>query len=212
MASVLRKKKRCRLCVILFIEKREKTVLVSTTFDARKFPRAGEKGECIDMMIFIGADHAGYELKRLLIPFLEELGHEVIDKGAFGYDGDDDYPDFIFPVAKEVSARAGTKGIVIGASGQGEAIAANRFHGIRAAVYYGPPQQSTEESPRSESDRIIKLSREHNDANILSLGARFLSEWEAKKAVKNWLETDFSGEMRHLRRIKKLDDENIYLS
>ena len=146
------------------------------------------------MRIFIGSDHAGFELKQKLISFVESLGYEVIDKGAFAFDEHDDYPDFIVPVAKEVAKDPSSRGIIIGGSGQGEAIAANRVKGARAAVFYGGPLD------------IVELSREHNDANILSLGARFVSEGEAETAVQLWLETEFSGDERHARRIKKIDE------
>ncbi len=147
------------------------------------------------MKIYIASDHAGYELKEKLIDFLIiENGNEIIDKGAFKYNEKDDYPDFISKVAEKISENPKAKGIILGGSGQGEAIMANRFEGVRAVVYYGGDEE------------IIKLSRQHNDANILSLGARFLSEDEAKNAVKKWLATDFSGEDRHIRRIKKIDN------
>ncbi len=146
------------------------------------------------MKIFIGSDHAGFKLKEKLVPFLKELGHEVIDKGAFQYDKDDDYPDFIQPVALEVAKDRETRGIVIGKSGQGEAMGANREKGVRAAVYYGG------------NPELLKLTREHNDANVLSLAAGFLNEETAQEAVKIWLETPFSGDERHVRRIAKLDN------
>lgn len=145
------------------------------------------------MKIYLGTDHAGFNLKEKLIPFLKSLGHSVIDKGAFSYNKNDDYPDYIKPVAKAVSRNVKNRGIILGASGQGEAIVANRFKGIRAAVYYGG------------SEKIVKLSRMHNNANILSLGARFLTEQQAKKAVSLWLSTAFSKDKRHEMRIKKID-------
>jgi ribose 5-phosphate isomerase B len=145
------------------------------------------------MKIYIGTDHAGYELKQKLVPFIQSLGHEMVDFGADEYNESDDYPDFIAPVAKAVSEDASARGIILGGSGQGEAMAANRFPNVRAAVYYGGTLD------------IVRLSREHNDANILSLGARFLSEDEAKAAVELWLNTPFSGEERHVRRIEKID-------
>lgn len=146
------------------------------------------------MLIHLGTDHAGFELKEKLKAYLKELGYKVKDHGAFEYNELDDYPDFIKLAAEEVSKNPDTdKAIILGGSGQGEAMTANRFKGVRAAVYYGG------------DENIIKLSREHNNANILSLGARFLNEEEAKKAVKLWLETPFSDEERHLRRIKKID-------
>ncbi|MCC7004548.1 RpiB/LacA/LacB family sugar-phosphate isomerase [Candidatus Nomurabacteria bacterium] len=145
------------------------------------------------MKIYIASDHAGFDLKQKLIPFILGLGHAVSDEGDYNSDKDDDYPDFIGKVATEVSKDSSSKGIIIGGSGEGEAICANRFKGVRAVVYYGGNRN------------IISLSREHNDSNILSLGARFISEEEALDAVRAWLETDFSGAERHERRIKKID-------
>jgi ribose 5-phosphate isomerase B len=145
------------------------------------------------MKIFIGADHAGFELKKVLVSYLADLGHDVKDMGAKTYEHDDDYPDYILPVAKEVSHDPSRiRGIVIGGSGEGEAIVANKVYGVRAALYYGGNLD------------IVKLSREHNDANILSLGARFIHADEAKRAVKLWLDTAFSGDERHKRRIQKI--------
>jgi len=149
------------------------------------------------MKIYIGTDHAGFKLKQSLVSYLGELGYEVVDVGAKKYDELDDYPDFIAPVARGVSGDPDSMGIILGGSGEGEAIVANRFNGVRATVCYGPPFE------------IVRLSREHNDANILSIGARFVTEDEAREAVSVWLETDFSGEERHLRRIKKIDNLKI---
>lgn len=159
--------------------------------------------------IHIGSDHAGYELKESLKKFLEMQEYEVIDHGAYEYDEDDDYPDFIFPVAHNVLLDTDSAGIILGGSGQGEAIAANRLRGIRAVVFngqYNPPVNYDEmmENDREIPNEIV-LSRQHNDANVLSLGARFLSDEEAKDAVTLWLETEFSGEERHIRRLDKLD-------
>ncbi|MBU6389919.1 RpiB/LacA/LacB family sugar-phosphate isomerase [Patescibacteria group bacterium] len=145
------------------------------------------------MKIFIGGDHAGFALKTALISFLKELHHEVVDKGDFAPVPQDDYPKYIGAVAEEVSKNPNTRGIVIGGSGEGEAIAANKFPRVRAAEYYGGALD------------IIRLSREHNDANVLSLGARFIKEAEAKEAVKLWLATPFSGEERHRRRIEEIE-------
>lgn len=155
--------------------------------------------------IHIGADHAGFELKEVLRKFLEKKGYKVVDHGAYEYNEDDDYPDFIFPVAQDVILDPESKGIVLGGSGQGEAIAANRLKGARAVVFNG---QYEPDDGREVPPEII-TSRQHNDANILSLGARFLSEEEAKEAVELWLDTDFSGEPRHLHRIKKLDQMGL---
>ena len=145
------------------------------------------------MKIHLATDHAGLELKEKVKLYLSDLNYEVIDHGAYEYDALDDYPDFIFPCANAVSNDPESKGIILGGSGQGEAMAANRVKGVRAAVFYNGP------------DEIIKLSRQHNDANILSLGARFMSEEEMYKIIEVWLSTDFESG-RHQRRIEKLDE------
>ena len=146
------------------------------------------------MKIYLGSDHAGFELKAHLKKYLEGLGEEVFDKGPTELDENDDYPDYMIPVAREVSEDPkGSRGIVIGGSGQGEAMAANRFTNVRAAVYYGGPKE------------IITLSREHNNANVLSLAARFISKEEAIEVVKLWLSTPFSNDERHVRRIEKIE-------
>lgn len=145
------------------------------------------------MKIVLATDHAGYEHKEALKKHLLDQGFEVKD---FGTDISEpcDYPDFIHPAAEAVAADPeGTRGIIFGGSGQGEAMVANRVKGVRATVYYG----STPE--------IIELSREHNNANVLSIGARFVSVDEMKIVVDQWLKTDFPGEERHVRRIKKID-------
>ncbi|MFA6515072.1 MAG: RpiB/LacA/LacB family sugar-phosphate isomerase [Candidatus Paceibacterota bacterium] len=148
-------------------------------------------------MIYIGSDHAGYELKEKLKIFLAELSYKVIDKGAFKKNSDDDYPDFVIPVAESVAQDLGSFGIVIGGSGQGEAMSANKIDGVRATEYYGGDPE------------IVKVSRLHNDANILSLGARFVSEEEAREVVTLFLETKFSGEERHIRRLNEIKEEEI---
>jgi len=144
------------------------------------------------MKIYIGADHAGFEMKEMLKKYLVGLKYEVEDKGAFKYQPEDDYPDFILSVARAVAADPESRGIVIGGSGEGEAMCANRVKGARAAVFYGG------------NFEIIELSRKHNNANILSLGARFIDDEIAKKAVELWLKTPFEGG-RHDARLKKLD-------
>ncbi len=148
--------------------------------------------------IHIGGDHAGYELKESIIRFLEKLEYEVVDHGAYELDESDDYPDFILPVAIAVAEDEHSRGIILGGSGQGEAMVANRVQGIRATVFYGEPANADES--------IITLSRHHNDANVLSLGARFITDEEALEAVELWLETGFSGEERHMRRIAKINE------
>jgi len=154
------------------------------------------------MKILVGSDHAGFGLKEKLIPYLKELGYEVEDKGAFEYKEDDDYPDYVIPVAREVSKRPNEmRGIVIGGSGQGEGMAANKFSDIRATVFYGERQCVVTE----EHESIIKISRADNDANILSLGARFITEEEMREAVKEWLDTPFKNTEKYKRRITKMD-------
>src|SRR3989344_7556229 len=160
------------------------------------------------MKIFIGSDHAGFELKEKLISFLKDLEYEVEDKGAYSLDPQDDYPDFVKPVTEAVANNPEhNRGIVIGKSGQGEAMCANKFKGVRAALFYGG------------NEDIVKLSRQHNDANVLSLSAELYDRVLPDKGfakesissdvffhtVKIWLETPFSGDERHVRRIKKLD-------
>ena len=141
--------------------------------------------------IVLATDHAGFELKEHVKKFLTEKGYDIKDFGALEYDGLDDYPDFILPAAKYISEHK-LIGIIFGGSGQGEAMAANRIRGIRAAVFYNGP------------DEIIELSRLHNNANILSIGARFVSNQEVEKVIELWLSTDFE-EGRHEKRINKLD-------
>ncbi len=163
------------------------------------------------MKIYFTSDHAGFELKNELVPFVKEMGHDVEDLGPKEYNEQDDYPDLIAPAAKKVSeaeqdiehiGKGEVRAVVIGGSGQGEAIVANRFSHVRAALFNGQYQPSDGRDVPCE----IEISRTHNDSNVLSLGARFLSQEEAKKALKKWLETPFSGDPRHLRRIKKIEE------
>ena len=153
--------------------------------------------------IHIGTDHAGFELKEEIKRFLEMKEYEVVDHGAFEYEEEDDYPDFILPTVVEVSQDPNSLGIILGGSGQGEAMVANRIPGIRATVFYG--------NPRNE-ESMTSLSKQHNDSNVLSLGARFLDTEEAKEAVESWLETAFSGEERHVRRINKIENIDSLMS
>jgi ribose 5-phosphate isomerase B len=145
------------------------------------------------MEIFLGSDHAGFELKEKIQKFLLSKNYMVTDCGPDVYDPMDDYPDFISRVAENVSNNREAKGIILGLSGQGEAIVANRFPHVRAAVYYGGP------------DEIIRLSREHNDANILSIGSKLLSVEQVIRAISLWLETPFSEAERHIRRIQEIE-------
>ena len=144
------------------------------------------------MKIYIASDHAGFELKNKLKEFLQSLKYDLEDCGAFDFDPLDDYPDFILPAAKKVAKDENARGIILGGSGQGEAMAANRIKGVRAAVYYDGPID------------IIQLSRLHNNANIISFGARFLSFDRAVEVLKIWLNEDFE-KGRHETRINKLD-------
>ena len=145
------------------------------------------------MNIYIASDHAGFGLKEELYAYISSLGHVVVDKGPFELNASDDYPDYIFPVADAVASDGGSFGIVLGYSGQGEAMCANRVSGVRAALYTGGDTE------------VIILAREHNNANILSLGSHFVSSAEAKEAVRIFIETNFTQEERHIRRITKLD-------
>lgn len=164
------------------------------------------------MLVYFASDHAGFEIKNALVAFVrDELGHEVEDCGATTYDADDDYPDFIAiaarTLAEDVAAgKTDSRAIVAGGSGQGEAMVANRFPGVRCAVYYGEPAaHSKQRTADGKELGIIESTREHNNANALSLGLRFITLEEAKEAVRVWLETPFTGEQRHLRRIDKID-------
>lgn len=161
------------------------------------------------MKIAITTDHAGFEALKELKVFLEGLGHECVDFGPQTFDAEDDYPDFMFPAAQAVATGECDRAVIMGGSGQGEAIAANRLTGVRAAVFYGPVVAKTAvDAAGNTSDdpyEIVKLSRTHNDANVLSLSGRFLTMDEMKTALHIWFETAFSGDERHVRRIAKLD-------
>lgn len=141
------------------------------------------------MRVHIATDHAAFELKNYLVGQLEGAGHEVVDHGADTYDAVDDYPDFILPCAEAVAAEAGI-GIVLGGSGNGEQIAANKVNGIRAAL--------------ACSSELARLAREHNDANIISLGGRMQSLEDAWEMVDIFINTPFSGDERHQRRIDQI--------
>jgi ribose 5-phosphate isomerase B len=142
------------------------------------------------MRVFLGSDHAGFELKRRLIDHLTSAGHEPIDCGPFVYDPEDDYPPFVLAAAAATVAEPGSLGVVIGGSGNGEAIAANKVPGVRAALAW--------------TQETAQLGRQHNDANVISIGARMVSEDEAVGFVDTFLATPFSGEERHSRRIDML--------
>lgn len=151
----------------------------------------------MDTTIHLATDHAGFEMKEFLKEALLELGYYVIDHGAFDYDDADDYPDFISLASHAVSENPEDRAIVFGGSGQGEAMVCNRYPNVRATTYY------------HFDPEIIKLSREHNDANILSVGARFLSNEEVLESVLFWLGISFSRHERHARRIEKIEFETF---
>ena len=161
------------------------------------------------MKVYFASDHGGFEIKNLLLAFVcDQLKYEVEDCGAYTYDANDDYPSIIAKAARKLSADSiaglDNRAVIAGASGQGEAIVANRFKGVRCAVYYGKASREQTDMSGKSLD-MLSSSREHNNANALSLGLRFLSLDEAKAAVKKWLETSFPGEERHLRRIRQID-------
>ena len=163
------------------------------------------------MRIYFAADHAGFELKNQLLSYVRTLGHEPEDCGAHTFDVTDDYPPLIALAARKLSLDVGSgvesRAVVIGASGQGEAMVANRFKGVRSALYYGAPSKKQTDAAGKELD-MLESSRRHNNANALSLGARFLSEHEAQETVRKWLETPFSNEERHARRVRQIDEQN----
>lgn len=161
------------------------------------------------MRIALSTDHAGYEQLAQLQKFLEGLGHQVTNFGPGSLNPDDDYPDFIRPAAEAVASQTCERGIIFGGSGQGEAMVANRVQGVRCAVFYGPEVAvgpvDASGSEAQDSFEILRLTRQHNDANMLSLGARFLAWADIERAVRIWLDAPFSGEARHQRRITKID-------
>jgi ribose 5-phosphate isomerase B len=142
------------------------------------------------MRVHIGTDHAAFEAKNENVRALRALGHDVVDHGATSYDPDDDYPDFIIPTAQAVVADPGSLGLVLGGSGNGEAIAANKVAGIRCALVHSPD--------------TARLARQHNDANAAAIGARQHTIDEAVELARLFLDTPFSGDERHQRRIDLL--------
>lgn len=161
------------------------------------------------MKIALATDHTGFEQLKDLQTFLEEMGHECQSYGPATLNLSDDYPDFIFKASQAVSDGTAEMGIILGGSGQGEAMAANRFKNVRCAVFYGPAVvgRIIDANGRVSSSpyEIVRLSRQHNNANMLSLAARFVSLSDMKQVIRIWLETPFSEEPRHVRRIDKLD-------
>lgn len=142
------------------------------------------------MRVHVGCDHAGYELKNLLARYLRTMGHDVVDHGAHDFDPEDDYPPFCIETAQGVVDEPGSLGIVLGGSGNGEQIAANKVPGVRAALAW--------------SVETATLAREHNDANVIGIGARMHTVEEAFEITRAFLETPFSQAERHQRRIDQL--------
>jgi len=142
------------------------------------------------MKIYLGTDHAGFEFKEKIKDYLNENQYEVIDCGALAFDPNDDYPDFISKVGENVAEEIGSFGIVLGKSGAGECIVANKFKNVRAFL--------------AVNEQNVKLAREHNDANVISIGSEIISLDQAKKLIELFLKTPFSNEERHIRRINKI--------
>lgn len=164
------------------------------------------------MKIAVTTDHTGLAYGNVyqeLLRYIESLGHEVVNFGPKELDMDDDYPDFMFPAAEAVASAECDAGIIMGGSGQGEGMAANRVQGVRSTVFYTPAlaKQPIDAEGNMSDDpyEILKLSRQHNHANVLSLSSRFLTLEEMKTAIKVWLETPYSSVERHNRRVQKLD-------
>src|SRR5690625_3562290 len=148
--------------------------------------------ECQVMRIHIGTDHAGFEIKNRIVDHLKAAGHDVVDHGAHEYDAEDDYPPFCFAVGEAVVSEEGSLGVVIGGSGNGEQIAANKVVGVRAALVW--------------SEDTAKLARQHNDANVISVGARQHEEAEVISLIETFIAEPFSEAERHARRIQLLAD------
>lgn len=142
--------------------------------------------------VHLGSDHAGFQLKNTLVEWLVDAGYEPVDHGPLELDPDDDYPPYVLAAAAAVAREPGTYGVVLGGSGNGEAIAANKVAGVRAALVW--------------TEATARLAREHNDANVVSLGARQYDAHEAVQFVATFLETRFSGEERHVRRLGLVAD------
>ena len=161
------------------------------------------------MKVYLATDHAGFELKEKVKKFLMENGYSVEDCGAYELNKDDDYPDFISKAAEAVSKDPEhNKGIILGGSGQAEMMVANKFKGVRCALFYAPvvPVRAADVTGRISNDpyEMIRLTREHNNANMLSIGVRFVTDEEAMKVAKMWLDESFPGHERHVRRIEKI--------
>ena len=144
------------------------------------------------MRVYLGSDHAGFELKNQLVNYLREQNHEAIDVGPHSYDADDDYPAFCVEAARQVISDEGSLGIVLGGSGNGEQIAANKVAGIRAGLAWSP--------------EIARLTREHNHAQVIGIGARMHTFEEATAIVDAFLATEPSSKERHIRRVRQIEE------
>jgi ribose 5-phosphate isomerase B len=144
------------------------------------------------MRVYLGSDHAGFELKNHLVEHLQKQGHDVVDVGPHVYDPEDDYPAFCLNAGARVVADPGSLGVVIGGSGNGEQIAANKIAGVRSALVW--------------KVEIAELARQHNDSNVCAIGARQHTPEEAEAFVDAFLSTSFSGNERHQRRIDQLTE------
>ncbi len=142
------------------------------------------------MKIYLGTDHAGFEFKERIKEFLTSENYNIVDCGAYSFDKNDDYPDFISKVGENIAKDTDSRGIVLGKSGAGECIVANKYIGIRAFL--------------AVNEKNVKLAREHNDANVISLGSEIVPLETAKNLIKLFLETPFSEDERHVRRINKI--------
>lgn len=161
------------------------------------------------MKVYLATDHAGFDLKEKVKEFLKKEGFDVEDCGAYEFDKNDDYPDFISKAAEAVSKDPeNSRGIILGGSGQAEMMTANKFKGVRCALFYSAaiPVRAADVTGRVSVDpyEMIRLTREHNNANMLSLGVRFVTDEEAMKVAKLWLNEPFPEHERHVRRIEKI--------
>lgn len=146
----------------------------------------------VAVRVYLGSDHAGFELKAFLVQHLTSLGHDVVDVGPDAFDPDDDYPPFCIETARRVIADSGSLGVVIGGSGNGEQISANKVAGCRAALAW--------------STETARLAREHNDAQVVGVGARMHAPAQAAEIVETFITTPFSGGARHVRRIRQISE------
>lgn len=163
------------------------------------------------MKIYLGTDHAGFELKEKIKSYLLEKGFEVEDCGAFEFNKNDDYPDFIGKVSEKISIDPeNSRGIIFGGSGQAEMMLANKFKNIRCALFYSTalPIEAADITGRVSVDpyEIIRLTREHNNSNMISIGARFVTDKNALKAIAQWLNEPFLEDERHVRRLNKIKE------